>query len=104
MDLTIDLTSIATSVLAIVGAVATTYFVPWIQSKFSTSELEKILTIVSIAVEAAEQMSTALGWSGEDKFNYVFDYIERLGYTIDGDTLTAYIESAVYELSEKISG
>ncbi len=102
MEFTIDLTSIATSVVAIIGALCARHLIPWLKSKFTASELEKVLTIVSVAVEAAEQMATAFGWSGEEKFQYVVDYIEKNGYTIDIDTLTAYIESAVYELTGNI--
>ncbi len=102
MEFAIDLTSVATTIVAIVGALCARHLVPWLKSKFTVGELEKTLTIVGVAVEAAEQIATTMGWSGEEKFQYVVDYIENNGYTIDSETLKAYIESAVYELTNKL--
>ena len=54
--MTIDLTSIANAVIALIAAIITAFVIPWIRSKTTAAQFEKIKMWVTVAVEAAEQL------------------------------------------------
>ena len=51
--MTIDLTSIANAVIALIAAIITAFVIPWIRSKTTAAQFEKIKMWVTVAVEAA---------------------------------------------------
>lgn len=59
--MTIDLTSIANAVIALIAAIITAFVIPWIRSKTTAAQFEKIKMWVTVAVEAAEQLYTGSG-------------------------------------------
>ena len=96
----IDITSIVNAVIALLAAVVSTFLVPWIKEKVEAQKLEKIMDWVTIAVSAAEQIYNESGM-GEKKKQYVLDFLEDKGLTIDINSVDAMIEAAVYGLKEK---
>ena len=51
--MTIDLTSIANAVIALIAAIITAFVIPWIRSKTTAAQFERIKIWVTVAVEAA---------------------------------------------------
>lgn len=96
----IDITSIVNAVIALLAAVVSTFLVPWIKGKVEAQKLEKIMDWVTIAVSAAEQIYKESG-IGEKKKQYVLDFLEDKGLTVDINSVDAMIEAAVYGLKEK---
>ena len=93
----IDITSIVNAVIALLAAVVSTFLVPWIKGKVEAQKLEKIMDWVTIAVSAAEQIYKESG-IGEKKKQYVLDFLEDKGLTVDINSVDAMIEAAVYGL------
>ena len=50
--MTIELTSIANAVIALIAAIITAFVIPWIRSKTTAAQFEKIKMWVTVAVEA----------------------------------------------------
>lgn len=96
----IDITSIVNAVIALLAAVVSTFLVPWIKGKVEAQKLEKVADWVTIAVSAAEQIYNESGM-GEKKKQYVLDFLEDKGLTVDINSVDAMIEAAVYGLKEK---
>ena len=92
-----DLTPVIEAVIALCVALVTTFLIPYIKSKTTKEQQDKINSWVKIAVAAAEQMYNAPG-SGTDKKRYVLHFLESKGFTIDANSLDNMIESAVYAL------
>ena len=96
----IDITSIVNAVIALLAAVVSTFLVPWIKGKVEAQKLEKVADWVTIAVSAAEQIYKESGM-GEKKKQYVLDFLDGKGLTVDINSVDAMIEAAVYGLKEK---
>ena len=96
----IDITSIVNAVIALLAAVVSTFLVPWIKGKVEAQKLEKVADWVTIAVSAAEQIYKESGM-GEKKKQYVLDFLQDKGLTVDINSVDAMIEAAVYGLKEK---
>ena len=60
-------TSIANAVIALIAAIITAFVIPWIRSKTTAAQFEKIKMWVTVAVEAAEQLYTGSGRGAEKK-------------------------------------
>ena len=84
--MTIDLTSIANAVIALIAAIITAFVIPWIRSKTTAAQFEKIKMWVTVAVEAAEQLYTGSG-RGAEKKAYVVEFLNSKGFKIDAETL-----------------
>lgn len=99
--MTIDLTSIANAVIALIAAIITAFVIPWIRSKTTAAQFEKIKMWVTVAVEAAEQLYVGSG-RGAEKKAYVVQFLQEKGFTLDPDSLDKLIEAAVFNLPEYI--
>ena len=95
--MTIDLTSIANAVIALIAAIITAFVIPWIRSKTTAAQFEKIKMWVTVAVEAAEQLYTGSGRGAEKK---VVEFLNSKGFKIDAETLDKLIEAAVFNLPD----
>ena len=71
---------------------------PYIKSKTTAEQQKEINAWVKIAVSAAEQIYTGSG-RGEEKKEYVINWLREHGITVDEAKLDALIEAAVYELN-----
>lgn len=99
--MTFDITPIVEAVVAVVCAVVTCVLIPYIKSKTTSEQQKEINGWVKIAVSAAEQIFSGSG-RGEEKKQYVIQWLRDRGITVDQEKLDAMIEAAVYEISQGI--
>lgn len=92
-----NITTLVTAVMTLIAAIITTFLVPLIKSKLDAEQWTQLRSYVKIAVEAAEMIYTETGM-GEKKKTYVLEYLGKLGFKLDTDTIDNLIESAVLEL------
>ena len=95
---TVDITPILEAVVSLIAVVITVIVIPYIKSKNTVEKQQEISSWVKIAVSAAEQIYKGIG-RGEEKKEYVLNWLAEKGIKIDANELDAMIESAVYELS-----
>ena len=99
--MTFDITPILEAVFTLIGALVTVFLIPYIKSKTSAEQQKEINAWVKIAVAAAEQIYNGAG-KGEEKKQYVIQWLTDHGITVDYAKLDALIEAAVYELNQGI--
>lgn len=88
----IDLTPFIKAVLTLLATIITAFVVPYIKTKTTIAQRQKIKTYIKAAVLAAEQVYQTDGM-GRKKMEYARDYLLGLGYDIS----VTEIEAAVYE-------
>ncbi len=93
-----ETTTILNIVFVTLSCILTASFVIYLYKKSDSEGRMKILEIVKIFVEAAEQMFIGSG-RGKEKKEYVINNLKKIGLSIDEQTLDAVIEAAVYELN-----
>ena len=98
----IDLTPLLEAVVALAVTVITCYLIPFIKSKMSKETQENLEYWIDVAVKAAEQKYKGSG-KGQEKKQFVIDYLEKKGFTIDADKMEVMIESLVYDLKNNKS-
>lgn len=102
MQIQVDLTQIIMAVLGIIATVITAYVVPLLKNKLGDAKWTQFINIVSVAVDAAEQ----LGISGtiNNKFDYAMEQVKiamaKHGLTYDDQTIRAAIEAFVLQFNE----
>lgn len=84
---------------SVFDAIITAFVIPWIRSKTTAAQFEKIKMWVTVAVEAAEQLYTGSG-RGAEKKAYVVEFLNSKGFKIDAETLDKLIEAAVFNLPD----
>ena len=97
----IDLSAIIKAVVALFAAVITTFLVPWLKSKLSESQWNIMTSVVQHGVKAAEQQFSA--GQGQQKKQYVVDYLASKGYTADDAVIEATVNSCCGK-SRAVSG
>lgn len=95
----IDLTQIATALISLVIALVSAFLVPYLKNKLTTSQFNTMLSWVNIAVEAAEMIYTGSGRGGEKK-EYVMNFLNNKGFSLNSNEIDTLIESAVLELKQ----
>jgi len=95
--MTYDITPIVQAVLTLIGVIITAVIVPWIKSKTNEQQQEEIKQWVKIAVAAAEQIFVGQG-RGEEKKQWVLEFLSKYNLKVDLDAIDAMIEAAVWEL------
>ena len=93
-----DITPIAQAFIALVITVIVIVIIPWIKSRTTSEQLTQIMSWVNIAVLAAEQLFKGVG-RGEEKKQYVIDFLKSKGYYIDAEKIEAMIEAEVAKLN-----
>lgn len=96
--MTVDVTAIVNAVIALIAAIVTAFVVPWIKSRTTAQQREDLIAWIKIAVSAAEQIYKGEK-RGEEKKQYVLDFLENNGFSIDDDSVNAAIEAAVKQLN-----
>lgn len=96
--MTYDITPIVQAVFALVGVLMTSLLIPWIRSKTTAEQQEEIKQWVKIAVAAAEQIFVGQG-RGEEKKQWVLEFLSKYNLKVDLDAIDAMIEAAVWELN-----
>ena len=98
--MTIDLTPFLQALIALMGAIALRYIVPWVKSKTTASQREDMLVWVDIAVAAAQQLLYQS--PGADRLEYALGILEREGFNIEDKTIVDAVEAAVLKLHEEL--
>lgn len=98
----IDITPIVNLVIRLAIAIFVVLVLPKVyeasKTSLSNAELEYLKEIIKTAVRAAEQIYKASPKSGSTKKKYVLDFLEKQGYTVNTDEISALIEATVNEL------
>lgn len=95
----IDLTGIMSALVTLIAAVITSFLIPYLKAKVDADKLAKIHFWVKVAVAAAEQVFSLKG-TGEEKKEYVEEFLREKGFTLDMMEIDALIEAAVLELKQ----
>ena len=94
-----DITKVIEAIFTLICVCITTFLIPYIKSKTSKETQEKILALIKIAVSAAEQLYAGKG-RGEEKKQYVVEWLQARNIKYDHAKIDAMIEAAVYELKQ----
>ena len=92
-----NLTPIVNLIVKLTYLLVVIFLIPFLKAKLSESQRNKLKLYVKMAVQAAEMLWSDPGM-GLAKKNYVKEYLESKGYTLDTYDLDVLIESAVLEL------
>lgn len=91
-------TQIVMIIITILGAIITYLVVPYIKSKTTQKQQEQIQTWISIAVNAAEQILNTPEM-GENKKEFVINFLRNQGINLAEEQLNMLIEAAVYQMN-----
>lgn len=94
----IDITPIINAVIALAAAGVTVFLIPWIKSKTTDEQRKELLEWVKIGVAAAEQLYAGQG-RGEEKKQYVLDFLKQKGFKVDEESVVNAIEAIVKQLN-----
>ena len=97
--MTIDITEVIKCAILLVFAVCTTFVIPYIKAKIGDEKFTELQKWVKIGVQAAEMIFKESGM-GTVKKEYVIEFLKQKGYTLDTETTSNLIESAVLELKK----
>lgn len=86
----------------LVAVLITTFVIPYIKKKTNAEDLAEFHGWVEVGVAAAEQLYKVT--EGEEKKQYVLDYLHSKGYSVDVDDLENAIEAAVLKLHAELYG
>lgn len=93
----VDITPIINAVIALLTAVLSVFFIPWLKSRTTEQQRKELSAWVKIGVAAAEQLYKGSG-RGEEKKQYVLDFLSKNGLVFDEQSILAMIEAAVLQL------
>ena len=96
----IDYTDLIQAIISLLAVLITGFLVPYLKAKLSKEKFEKLKDLVSVAVNAAEQIYGSK--TGDQKKEYVIAFLKSKGIKFDVDEVTALIESEVYKLTSSI--
>jgi len=86
-----DLTPVINGIIALIAGVISVFFVPWLKSKTTEAQWTSMATAVQHAVMAAEQLFNT--GQGQQKKQYVLDYLDSKGFTVDDAVLEGTVNS-----------
>lgn len=95
-----DLTPVINAFIALVAALITAFVIPWIRRNTSAKDREELLKWVEIAVMAAQQLHYQL--KGEERKQYVLDFLAQKGYDVSSEEIENAIEAAVLKLHQDL--
>ena len=95
----VDLTPIISAVLTLIISLVSVFLIPYIKAKTSEEQFNTIKLWVQIAVQAAEMLYVGSG-RGEEKKQYVIEFLKSKGFTLNAEEIENLIESAVLELKQ----
>lgn len=101
MNTDFDFTPVIELLVTILSAVITLFIIPILRQKLSREKCEALEIWVSTAVKAAEQLYGSK--TGQQKKEYVLEFLLSKGIVFDAAEVTAMIESEVYKLTQSIS-
>lgn len=95
----VDLTPIISAVLTLIISLVSAFLIPYIKAKTSEEQFNTIKLWVQIAVQAAEMLYVGSG-RGEEKKQYVIEFLKSKGFTLNAEEIENLIESAVLKLKQ----
>ena len=97
----VDITPIVNAVIALIAAVISAFLIPWIKANTTEQQRQTILELIKIAVAAAEQIYQGEG-RGEEKKQYVLNFLASKGIAVDDEAINAAIESYVQQINSGV--
>lgn len=97
----VDITPIVNAVIALIAAIISAFLIPWIKANTTEQQRQTILELIKIAVAAAEQIYQGEG-RGEEKKQYVLDFLASKGIAVDDEAINAAIESYVQQINSGV--
>lgn len=100
-DITFNILKI---VVAICTALISAYLIPYIRTQLHDKKYENLLTIIEVAVRAAEQTITGSGQGKikkEEVVQFVTAWMIEHGIMITQEQLSQLIEAAVYNMNRE---
>lgn len=94
----IDITPIILAILPVIGSVISVFLVPLLKEKLGEAKFDKLMKLVTVAVEAAEQLCRSGVISKDERNRRVKEFLESKGYTVNTDEIDNMIEAAVSKL------
>lgn len=97
-------TKIMTAIFSILGILISTYLIPYIKSKMTAQDIEKLIAYAKIAVRCANQIYTPEQW--EEKKEYVVKMVQEfmeknLHIALTEDQIHTIIEGLVNEVKRE---
>ncbi|GEM_PF-1659936 len=93
------LIKIIVALIGLLGAIITGVVVPYIRTKTTKEQRDNLYNIIKIAVQAADQLLKLTDPTGENRKQYVLNYLNNIGLKVNSEDLETMIESAVNELN-----
>ncbi|MBS6773260.1 MAG: holin [Faecalibacterium prausnitzii] len=98
---TIDITPIVNAALALIGAGVSVFLIPWLKKQTTEAQRKELTAWVKIGVAAAEQLYVGQG-RGEEKKQYVLDFLKQKGFKVDEESVVNAIEAIVKQLNTEV--
>lgn len=96
----VDLTQIIVAILTLIFSLISAFLIPYLKTKVSNEQFTTIQMWVKIAVQAAEMIYVGTG-RGEEKKEYVLDFLNSKGFSLNIGEIENLIEAAVLELKQE---
>lgn len=90
--------TIANAALALIGAGVSVFLIPWLKKQTTEAQRKELTAWVKIGVAAAEQLYVGQG-RGEEKKQYVLDFLKQKGFKVDEESVVNAIEAIVKQLN-----
>lgn len=95
----VDLTQIVVAILTLIFSLVSAFLIPYIKAKTTDEQFNTIKLWVQVAVQAAEMLYVGSG-RGEEKKQYVIEFLKSKGFILNAEEIENLIESAVLELKQ----
>lgn len=95
---TIDITPVVNAVIALATTVVSAFLIPWIKSKTTAQQRSELVAWAKIGVAAAEQIYVGQG-RGDEKKQYVLEFLKSKGFDLNEESVNNAIEAAVKQLN-----
>jgi len=99
--------AVLVALVGLAGVVLTSVVIPYIRTKVSAEQLQKVREIARLAVAATEQLAPDLELKGREKYiealRRASDLAESMGINVNDPVWDTLIEQAVHEMNNVIS-
>lgn len=95
---TIDITPVVNAVIALAATVVSVFLIPWTKSKTTAQQRSELVAWAKIGVAAAEQIYVGQG-RGDEKKQYVLEFLKSKGFDLNEESVNNAIEAAVKQLN-----